>query len=63
MTSGTIHPGLAAIGLQQYAERFEQNREEGKGLFVPIYDRFTEGLDTKDLKEAGALSDQLEAAT
>ena len=34
-------------------------RKEARELLVPIYDWFTEGFDTKDLKEAGALLEEL----
>ena len=34
-------------------------RTEGRDLLAPIYDWFTEGFDTKDLKVAKALLDEL----
>jgi hypothetical protein len=34
-------------------------RTEARDLLAPIYDWFTEGFDTLDLKEAKALLDQL----
>jgi predicted ATPase len=33
--------------------------EEARHLLAPIYDQFTEGLDTRDLQEAKALLDEL----
>jgi|SRR5437773_1940259 len=42
--------------------RLYQNRgkqEEARGLLAQIYDRFTEGFDTMDLREAKALLDEL----
>jgi class 3 adenylate cyclase/predicted ATPase len=44
--------------------RLWQGRGKGKeahDLLVPVYDWFTEGFDTKDLKEAKALLDELES--
>jgi predicted ATPase len=32
---------------------------EAHGVLAPVYDWFTEGFDTKDLKEARALLDEL----
>ena len=34
-------------------------RNEGRDLLAPVYDWFTEGFDTLDLKEAKALLDEL----
>jgi len=34
-------------------------REQARDLLTPIYDWFTEGFDTSDLKEAKALLEQL----
>jgi predicted ATPase len=34
-------------------------REEARELLAPVYDWFTEGLDTADLKEAKGLLDEL----
>ena len=42
--------------------RLYQNQgraEEARGLLAQIYDRFTEGFDTRDLREAKALLDEL----
>ena len=36
-------------------------REEAHELLSPVYDWFTEGFDTKDLKEAKALLEELGA--
>jgi predicted ATPase len=35
-------------------------REEARGLLSPVYGWFTEGFDTRDLKEAKALLAELE---
>jgi predicted ATPase len=40
------------------AER-QGKREEARELLGEIYDRFTEGFDTADLKEAKALLEEL----
>jgi predicted ATPase len=34
-------------------------RAEARGLLAPVYDRFTEGFGTQDLKEAKAVLDEL----
>jgi predicted ATPase len=39
--------------------RDEGKHAEARKLLAPIYDWFTEGFDTKDLKEARALLDEL----
>ncbi len=39
----------------------EGKRKEALDLLKPVYDWFTEGFDTKDLKEAKALLDKLRA--
>jgi predicted ATPase len=36
-------------------------KDEARELLAPVYDWFTEGFDTRDLKEAKALLDELEA--
>jgi predicted ATPase len=41
--------------------RHQDMRDEARDLLAPIYDWFTEGFDTPDLKEAKALLDQLRA--
>ena len=35
-------------------------RKEARALFAPVYNWFTEGLDTADLQETKALLDALE---
>jgi predicted ATPase len=48
----------AAISLARlWAEQGKQ--AEARKVLVPIYNWFTEGFDTADLKKAGALLDQL----
>jgi predicted ATPase len=41
--------------------RDEGKRDEARELLAPIYGWFTEGFDTRDLKEAKALLDELAA--
>ena len=41
--------------------RDQGKREEARGLLAPVYGWFTEGFDTRDLKEAKALLDELAA--
>ena len=64
-----------AIARQQQAKSFELRaamsmarlwrdqgkRDEARNLLAPIYGWFTEGFDTRDLKEARALLDELRA--
>ena len=46
---------MSLARLQQSQGRFREARE----LLAPLYDWFTEGFDTADLKDAKALLDQL----
>ncbi len=39
--------------------RDQGRRDEARALLAPIYDWFTEGFDTADLKDAKALLDAL----
>jgi predicted ATPase len=39
--------------------RDQGKREEARDLLAPVYGWFTEGFDTRDLKEAKALLDEL----
>ena len=39
--------------------RDQGKRNEARDLLAPVYDWFTEGFDTLDLKEAKALLDEL----
>ena len=41
--------------------RDQGKREEGRELLAPVYCWFTEGFDTRDLREAKALLDELTA--
>jgi predicted ATPase len=41
--------------------RDQGKRNEARDLLAPVYDWFTEGFDTRDLKEAKALLDELTA--
>jgi predicted ATPase len=39
----------------------EINRDEARELLSPVYGWFTEGFETRDLREAKALLEELEA--
>ena len=39
--------------------RDQDRRDEARALLAPVYDWFTEGFDTADLKDAKALLDEL----
>ena len=39
--------------------RDQGKRHQAHDLLAPVYDRFTEGFDTADLKEAKGLVDEL----
>jgi predicted ATPase len=41
--------------------RNQDNRREARDLLAPVYGWFTEGFDTRDLKEAKKLLDELAA--
>jgi len=41
--------------------RDQGKRDEARDLLAPVYGWFTEGFDTRDLKEAKALLEDLEA--
>jgi len=41
--------------------RDQGKREEARRLLAPVYDWFTEGFDTLDLKQAKALLDEFAA--
>jgi predicted ATPase len=41
--------------------RYQGKRDEARDLLAPVYGWFTEGFDTRDLKEAKALLDELHA--
>jgi predicted ATPase len=41
--------------------RDQGKRDEARELLAPVYGWFTEGFDTRDLKEAKALLDELNA--
>ena len=43
--------------------RDQGKRDEARDLLAPVYDWFTEGFDTLDLKEAKALLDELHDLT
>ena len=47
-----------AVSLAQL-RRDQCKREEARDVLVPVYARFAEGFDTRDLKEAKALLDEL----
>jgi predicted ATPase len=48
----------AAVSLGRL-RRDQGRRAEARDLVAPVYNRFTEGFDTPDLKEAKALLDEL----
>jgi predicted ATPase len=48
----------AAVSLARL-HRDQGRRAEARDLLAPVYDWFTEGFDTPDLKEAKALLDEL----
>ena len=39
--------------------RDQSKRDEARDLLAPVYGWFTEGFDTRDLREAKALADEL----
>jgi len=41
--------------------RDQGKQDEARELLAPVYGRFTEGFDTRDLKEVKALLDELAA--
>ena len=41
--------------------RDQGKRDQARDLLAPVYGWFTEGFDTRDLKDANALLDQLTA--
>jgi predicted ATPase len=51
----------AYSGLNEHGElwRDQGKRYEARELLAPVYGWFTEGFDTRDLKEAKALLDEL----
>ncbi len=48
----------AAASLARLWQR-QGKRDEARALLAPVYDWFTEGFDTQDLKDAKALLDEL----
>ncbi len=50
---------VASCGLTKKLWQSQAKTKEAHDLLKPIYDWFTEGLDTPDLKEARALLDEL----
>jgi predicted ATPase len=47
-----------AVSLAQL-RRDQGKRDEARDVLIPVYARFVEGFDTRDLKEAKALLDEL----
>ncbi len=43
----------------EQALRRQGKRDEARALLAPVYDWFTEGFDTADLKDAKALLEEL----
>jgi len=56
---GTKTLELRAASDLAHLWRDQDKRAEARDLLAPVYDWFTEGFDTADLKEAGALLDEL----
>jgi len=56
---------VALFSLLEPQARFEATRpplaRAGQGLLAPVYGWFTDGFDTRDLKQAKALLDELTA--
>jgi predicted ATPase len=50
---------LTAADSMQGLRRDQGKRDEARDLLAPVYGWFTEGFDTRDLKEAKALLDEL----
>ena len=50
----------ASTSLARFWQR-QGKRKDAHDLLAPVYDWFTEGSDTKDLKDAKALLEELEA--
>jgi predicted ATPase len=56
---GAKVPELRAATSLARLWRDQAKRTEGRDLLAPVYGCFTEGFDTRDLKEAKALLDEL----
>jgi predicted ATPase len=54
-------PGNFAPLSMARLSRDQGKREQARELLAPVYDWFTEGFDTRDLKEAEVLLDELSA--
>ncbi len=48
-----------ALEMGEQALRRQGKRDEARALLAPVYDWFTEGFDTADLKDAKALLEEL----
>jgi predicted ATPase len=48
----------AAVSLARLKIRQDQH-DDAKRILAPVYDQFTEGFETEDLKQARALLEQL----
>ena len=57
MSSTTLRAAISMARLW----RDQSKRKEARDLLAPVYDWFTEGFDTRDLKEAKALLEELAA--
>jgi predicted ATPase len=49
----------AAMSMARGSGRDQGKRDEAHDLLAPVFGWFTEGFDTRDLKEAKALLDEL----
>ena len=55
---GKLGTGLAAMSMARLW-RDQGRRDEARELLAPVYGWFTEGFDTRDLREAKALLEEL----
>jgi len=61
LARGQALPEASRRDEQARFRRDQGKRDEARELLAPVYGWFTEGFDTRDLKEAKALLDELAA--
>ena len=61
LARGQALPEASRRDEQARFRRDQGKRDEARELLAPVYGWFTEGFDTRDLKEAKALLDELTA--